>query len=225
MKNLRQLAAGMLCLLLTVLLSACGPIESQAIIAVTPLPDGTRVTTPTSPAVAQDATAPAGAPTATPTPLNIQLPSGSAAAIAMATDVAMQPEIETPLEFDERPVAITFDEFYEGFDMRKGLTMSDKLLSLDGQEVVMEGYMAPPLKPELDWFVLTSIRLEFCPFCSTAADWPTDIAVVYLNSGVTYSTQRPLRVQGRMEIGKSVDPETGMISLVRIYADEIEIQS
>jgi hypothetical protein len=150
------------------------------------------------------------------------LPAGSAAAIALATDVAMQPEIETPLAFDERPVRLTFDEFYDGFDMRKGLTLSEKLKSLDGVEVVMEGYMAPPLKPALDWFVLTRIRLEFCPFCSSDADWPTDIAVIYLQEGATAATQAPVRVHGRMEIGSAVDPETGMVSLVRIYADKIE---
>ena len=209
--------------LLTALLSACGPIQPQDIAVVTPLPEGTLAVPPTATAVSTPVAVAAEevTPTATPTPLSIQLPQGSAAAIAMATDVAMQPEISNPIAFEESPVSIDFDEFYTGFDMRSGLKLTDKLLSLDGKEVVMEGYMAPPLKPELDWFVLTSIRLEFCPFCSSLADWPSDIAVVYLNSGVTYSTQLPLRVQGRMEIGRSVDPETGMISLVRIYADEI----
>jgi hypothetical protein len=213
-------------LLLVILLSACGPIEAQDIAAVTPLPEGTRPATVTpQPAATAAAVVAQAEPTATPTPLNVQLPAGSAAAIAMATDMAMQPEVDNPLVFDSEPVPITFDEFYAGFDMRRGLTLTDKLLSLDGKEVVMQGYMAPPLKPELDWFVLTSIRLEFCPFCSSLADWPSDIAVVYLTDGVTYSTLEPLQVRGRMEIGRAVDPETGMISLVRIYADEVKILS
>ena len=50
-----------------------------------------------------------------------------------------------PIAFEESPVSIDFDEFYAGFDMRSGLKLTDKLLSLDGKEVVMEGYMAPPL--------------------------------------------------------------------------------
>ena len=143
--------------------------------------------------------------------------------IAAATDTAMQPTPCNRISFPESPVFITFDEFYDGFNIRTGLALSDKLLSLDGQQVVMEGYMAPPLKPELDYFVLTRVRLAFCPFCSTAGDWPDDIALVYLNGGTTAATQAPVRLIGRMEIGASVDQETGMVSLVRIYADSLEI--
>jgi hypothetical protein len=141
----------------------------------------------------------------------------------MATDEAMKPDIDNPMTFDESPVPITFDEFYDGFEMRKGLLLSDKLKSLDGVEVVMVGYMAPPLKPALDWFVLTPIRLAFCPFCSSDADWPTDIAVVYLANDEVLATQAAVRIEGRMEIGSSIDTESGMVSLVRIYASKIEI--
>ncbi|MEM7538134.1 MAG: hypothetical protein AAF639_38555 [Chloroflexota bacterium] len=238
--------------LLILLTSACGPMKSQTIVAVTPLPDealtptvtASIATAPTSmslptetpvpvteksmdepEAVEQEPTPEAEStlvPESTPTPLNNQLVQGQAAAIALATDVAMQPDIETPIEFDESPVLITFDEFYNGFNLRTGLVLSDKLKSLDGQEVVMEGYMAPPLKPALDWFVLTRIRLEFCPFCSSTADWPDDIALVYLSGEAIVATQEPIRIRGRMEIGSSVDAETGMVSIVRIYAEQIE---
>lgn len=163
------------------------------------------------------------APTATPTPFSSPMPAGSARAIAEATDVAMRPEIATPLTFDEQPVTLRFDEFYAGFDIRRGVVLSDKLKSLDGLEVVMEGYMAPPLKPELDWFVLTRIRLEYCPFCSSGADWPMDIAVVYLSDSSMVATQAPVRISGRIEIGNAIDPETGMVSLVRIYAEKVEV--
>lgn len=171
------------------------------------------------------ATANAGAPpAATPTPWDNNLEAGRARDIAFAGDVAFQP---TPrgerIAFDESPVAITFDEFYDGFNMRTGLLLSDKLVSLDGQRVVMEGYMAPPLKPELDFFVLTRIRLSFCPFCTTGSDWPDDIALIYMNNDTTTVTLNPVRVTGQMEIGMSVDQETGMVSLVRIYVDQLEI--
>ena len=82
--------------------------------------------------------------------------------------------------------------------------------------------MAPPLKAELDWFVLTRIQLAYCPFCSTAADWPDDIALVYLQDSAIRPTEKPLRLRGRLEVGPAVDPETGMVSLVRIYADKLE---
>ncbi len=168
------------------------------------------------------ATMEAAAAAQTLTPLGRDLAQGDAGAIAAATDAALQPTPRTLLTFDQTPVPITFDEFYDGFDLRKGLQLSDKLVSLDGENVLIEGYMAPPLKPELDYFVLTRIRLQVCPFCSTAAEWPDDIALVYVQNGPVTTTERPLRLQGRMEVGASVDQETGMVSLVRIYASDVE---
>ncbi|MFO7632732.1 MAG: hypothetical protein R6W76_09345 [Caldilinea sp.] len=163
-------------------------------------------------------------PTPTPVePVELSTAQGSSLETARATDAAMQPAPRNTMTFDEFPVQLRFDEFYDGYNIRTGLILSDKLLSLDGQEVVIEGYMAPPLKAELDWFVLTRIRLEYCPFCSTAADWPDDIAVVYLADSVIRPTEKPMRLRGRLEVGPSVDPETGMVSLVRIYADKLEL--
>ncbi|MBW7882668.1 MAG: hypothetical protein H3C34_08525 [Caldilineaceae bacterium] len=208
-----------------ILLAGCGVSNGGAIVAVTPLPTAATasaevVVTPTSEAATATVAAPT--PAATPTPLSVDLPSGSALAVAQATDAAMQPTPRSLVTFDQSPVSLRFDEFYDGYNIRSGLILSDKLVSLDGQEVVIEGYMAPPLKPELDWFVLTRIRLEYCPFCSTAADWPDDIAVVYLNEGTIRPTEKPLRLRGRLEVGPSVDPETGMVSLVRIYANQLD---
>lgn len=206
---------------LTAILAGCGPATMTEIVAVTPIPAANSAAiSPTEtpmPIRAEAATL-----AVTPTPLSAQMPQGEAAAIAAATDVAMRPTPTHQLTFAESPVRITFDEFYDGYDMRKGLLLSDKLLSLDGQEVIMEGYMAPPLKPELDYFVLTRIRLEFCPFCSTAADWPNDIALVYMMDEPVMVTQEPIRLRGRIEVGPSIDQETGMVSLVRIYAESVE---
>lgn len=159
----------------------------------------------------------------TPTPLDINLEIGQAAAIAAATDTAFQPTARSFIAFENALVPLTFDEFYDGFSIRYGLILSDKLVSLDGKNITIEGYMAPPLKPELDYFVLTAIRLAFCPFCSTAADWPDDIALVYMTNGTATVTEYGVRVNGRLEVGASVDQETGMVSLVRIYADNLEI--
>jgi len=150
------------------------------------------------------------------------LESGVAREIAMATDTAMIPKIDEPLIFEMNPVPILFNEFYDGYNMRTGLIISDKLKSLDGQQVVMEGYVAPPLKPRLDFFVLTRIQLATCPFCSNSTDWPDDIALIYMPEPDTINSDLPVRVFGRMEIGTSVDAETGMVSLVRIYAENIE---
>lgn len=222
-------------LLLLITLAACSPANSQVqritpistdefapttAVTSTPAPPTTVAAAPTS-ALAALAELGKNAPTATP--LDNNLLAGKAMEIAAATDTALKPEIEKPLLFESLPVAITFDEFYDGYDLRTGLLLSDKLKSLDGQTVVMEGYMAPPLKPQLDYFVLTRVRLAFCPFCSNASDWPDDIALIYLPEETTTATQYPVRITGRMEVGASVDQETGMVSLVRIYADELEI--
>jgi hypothetical protein len=230
--RLRTLAAA---LALALLIGGCSAAPMDGLRAVTPLPPAPGPGAPAEPAPAAvtpqpadqpspqtDQRSPQASPPATPTPLSLNLPEGSALAIAQATDTALQPAPKQRLYFDASPVPLTFDEFYDGYNVRTGLALSDKLLSLDGQEVVLEGYMAPPLKAELDWFVLTRIRLSYCPFCSTAADWPDDIALVYLTDAAIRPTERPLRLYGRLEVGPAVDPETGMVSVVRIYATRLE---
>lgn len=205
-----------------VVASSCSPAGPAAISAVTPLPANMGAAPSPTPMRQPAPGAAVEQRPATPTPSNLAMPPGSALAIAQATDAAMRPTPRQPLTFTESPVKLTFDEFYDGYNVRTGLALSDKLLSLDGQEVVIEGYMAPPLKAELDWFVLTRIRLSYCPFCSTAADWPDDIALIYLDGDVIRPTEKPLRLQGRLEVGPAVDPETGMVSIVRIYATQLE---
>jgi hypothetical protein len=104
-----------------------------------------------------------------------------------------------------------------------GLELSPKLKSLDGKMVQISGFMAPPLKPTLSFFVLTKVPMAICPFCSTDADWPNDIVVVKLSQAVTaLSFDRPITVTGRLELGYQMDDETGFVSLVRVYADRIE---
>lgn len=229
MKRFALAAAGLL------LLAACSS-TGGGLSPVTPLAPNDLTAAPTQPPEIAAPTAtltgalPTGTPAltsasalATPTPLSNDLPAGSAREIALATDTAYKPDVPHPLTFDQDPVPIKFDEFYAGYNLRTGLKLSDKLLSLDGKRVQIAGYMAPPLKPQLDYFVLTRIRLAFCPFCSTGADWPDDIALIYLNGDTTAATEYPVRITGRMEIGASVDQETGMVSLVRVYADSLEL--
>ncbi len=217
-------------LTLVLFIAACSP-PTDTIARITPLPTQDTAGQPTSavtsaPTLTPGATrAVAAAPTsaAAATPLDLALEAGSAREIAAATDMAITTAPENRLTFDQNPAPIEFDEFYDGYNMRTGLILSDKLLSLDGQNVLMEGYMAPPLKARIDYFVLTRIRLSFCPFCTTGADWPDDIALVYMPPAQsTVATDRPVRVLGRLELGASVDQETGMVSMVRIYADTLE---
>jgi hypothetical protein len=125
------------------------------------------------------------------------------------------------VEAAEKPEVLRFGEMY-GEVSSLGIALSDRLRSLENRSVVMEGFMAPPLKPTLDFFVLTRVPMSICPFCSSDADWPYDIVVVYLKEPVTaLPFDRPLRVEGRLELGTKVDPATGFVSLVRIYATSL----
>lgn len=111
---------------------------------------------------------------------------------------------------------ISFGELYASFGVL-GLTFSDKVKALDGKPVSMRGFMAPPLKAEANFFVLTEVPLALCPFCSSDADWPDDIVVVYLNRAQTFEQANGLiDVSGKLEVGSWTDPDTGFVSLLRI---------
>lgn len=52
----------------------------------------------------------------------------------------------------------SFDEIYSGYSA-EGLTFSDKTMSLEGGEVTISGFMAPPLTPTIHFFVLTEVPI------------------------------------------------------------------
>jgi hypothetical protein len=94
---------------------------------------------------------------------------------------------------------------------------TDKARQLAGKVVEMRGYMAPPLKPEIDFFVLTSLPTAICPFCDAAASWPDDIVLIKLSRPVrALAYDRLLDVSGVLEIGIETDEKTGFVSLVRL---------
>ncbi|MEM9950343.1 MAG: hypothetical protein AAF846_01985 [Chloroflexota bacterium] len=210
---------------------ACGNVGNNNISAATPFPtfQAFAELTATSPparltelAVARlEDTSNVGA-YATPVIEFAGLDPGVARAYALATDIAMSPELENPMTFDKFPVPITFSEFYSGYDLRTGLVRSELLESLDGQQVVIDGYVAPPLKPLMDFFVLTRFQVAYCPFCSSTSDWSTDMLLVYMPKQDLISSVHPVRVTGQLEVGAVIDAETGMVSLIRIYAETIE---
>ncbi|MCJ8144517.1 hypothetical protein MKI84_16450 [Ancylobacter sp. A5.8] len=112
--------------------------------------------------------------------------------------------------------ALDFDELYGSVGVL-GLTFSEKVKALSGRQVTMKGYMAPPLKAEADFFVLTEIPMSICPFCSSDADWPDNIVVVYLERAQTFEQANALiEVRGTLEVGSWTDPATGFVSLLRI---------
>jgi hypothetical protein len=123
---------------------------------------------------------------------------------------------------EETPAPLGFHELYSGVSPL-GIQFSSKLKELNGHRVRMTGFMAPPLKPTLAFFVLTKVPMAICPFCSTDANWPNDIVVVRLSKPVTaLPYDQPIRVTGKLEVGSRIDQETGFVSLVRIDAEQLE---
>src|SRR5947209_4485093 len=98
----------------------------------------------------------------------------------------------------------------------EGAEFSSRAKQLAGKPVEMRGYMAPPLKSEVDFFVLTSLPMAVCPFCDSAAAWPEDIVLVFLNRPVrAIGYDRLLIVSGTLHLGTETDAATGFVSRVR----------
>ncbi len=116
---------------------------------------------------------------------------------------------------------LSFDTLYKSVGIL-GIQYSERAKALKGREVRMRGYMAPPIKPESNFFVLTREPVAVCPFCASDAQWPVDIVVVYLQGtlGPVNFSQR-IEVKGKLEMGSWTDPQTGFVSQVRIVGAEV----
>ncbi|WP_044470764.1 hypothetical protein [Mannheimia massilioguelmaensis] len=111
---------------------------------------------------------------------------------------------------------LLFDELY-GKISSLGMEFSDKVKQFDGKTVTMKGFMAPPLKADAKFFVLTKMPMALCPFCSSDADWPEDIVVVYLDKHQKFvQNNTRIEVEGILEFGSWTDPDTGFLSLLRL---------
>lgn len=135
--------------------------------------------------------------------------------------LALGPQLLGTLARAQSLTVLKFSEMYSAVTVR-GIEFSPKLRGLNGRQASMTGFMAPPLKPKLDFFVLTRAPMSSCPFCSTVADWPPDIVLVIMpdDQPLTPSTGA-LQVSGRLEYGVRKDETTGFVSLVRLYATSV----
>ena len=98
-----------------------------------------------------------------------------------------------------------------------GIQLTPAAQALVGRPVTLQGFMAPPLKAEASFFVLTRYAMSSCPFCSNAADWPVDIVFVRLGRAAeALVASYAIAVTGILEAGIKVDPDTGFVSLVRV---------
>ena len=115
-------------------------------------------------------------------------------------------------------VEVGFDDLYE-----RETVLTETLQKLKGEEVEMVGYMAPPLKAEAKFFVLTRTPMAVCPFCETEMQWPDDIVLVLTEdvlSATPYNVR--IRVKGRLDLGFETDADTGFVSLIRLESAEFE---
>ncbi|WP_208997647.1 hypothetical protein [Roseibium algicola] len=99
----------------------------------------------------------------------------------------------------------------------KDRSFSDLAHSLEGSRVSVGGYMAPPLKADSQFFVLTKIPMAVCPFCETEAEWPRDILAIYTKRIVdVVAFNSKIVTRGVLELGTFKDPETGFVSRARL---------
>lgn len=121
--------------------------------------------------------------------------------------------------FAEQPAGpIRLRDLYE-----KDLSFSPLAQSLAGMRIEVRGFMAPPLKADLPFFVLTKQPKATCPFCSNEEEWPDDILAVYtkrVERVIPYNAG--IIVRGVLELGSQTDKVTGFVSRVRLVDAVVE---
>jgi len=133
--------------------------------------------------------------------------------VARRTMLATPLLLASPARASER---LRFDDLYAEWGVT-GLRFSARAGALAGRPATMAGFMAPPLKAEADFFVLTREPLSMCPFCSSDAEWPPDIVVAYLKREAQPTTPNEvIEVTGTLEIGSWTDPASGFVSQARL---------
>ncbi|HEX2726251.1 MAG TPA: hypothetical protein VHN20_10560 [Beijerinckiaceae bacterium] len=88
---------------------------------------------------------------------------------------------------------------------------------LRGKRVTMQGFMAPHLKVDSDFFILSNTPVETCPFCASEGDWIDSIVFVRMRrKQETTDPGALINVEGLLEIGPETDGATGFVSKVRL---------
>ena len=106
----------------------------------------------------------------------------------------------------------------------RGAEFSEAALALADKAVLIKGYMAPPLKPDAGFFVLTKLPMAVCPFCDKELDWPMDIVLVRLRQQQDWvDFNRLIAVTGILSLGTEIDEETGFVSRVRLVDASFEL--
>ena len=127
--------------------------------------------------------------------------------------------IGLPLHSARAAEPLGFSEFYV-----TGTEPTGKLIGLNGSQVTITGFMAPPLKAESDFFVLTRRPMAVCPFCDSELDWPDDIVFAKCDElvGITPFNRRII-VTGKLAVGFEKDAATGFVSFVRLTGTQFRV--
>jgi hypothetical protein len=88
---------------------------------------------------------------------------------------------------------------------------------LKGKRITIQGFMAPHLKVDSDFFILSNSPVETCPFCASEGDWIDSIIFVRMrNKQEAIDPGTLIVVEGTLEIGPERDEATGFVSKVRL---------
>ena len=116
------------------------------------------------------------------------------------------------------------DDFVRMRDLyNKDLSFSDYARSMEDKRISVMGFMAPPLKAESTFFVLTKRPMSVCPFCESEAEWPDDILAIYAKRNVKILPFNiPIVTSGTLALDTYEDPDTGFVSRVRLFDADYE---
>ena len=129
--------------------------------------------------------------------------------VFLASALAL-PSVVRAADVPEKPIKLR--EFYN-----KDRSFSDLAERLKGERVTVTGFMAPPLKADSNFFVLTKSPMSVCPFCESETEWPENILAIYTKRRVkVISYNVRIEVDGVLELGTFTDPDTGFVSRVRL---------
>ncbi|SDZ88968.1 hypothetical protein [Rubrimonas cliftonensis] len=94
---------------------------------------------------------------------------------------------------------------------------SDLARAHEGRRARFRGYMAPPLRADASFFVLTGVPMSICPFCDTESEWPQDMLAVYADRVIEVAPfYKRIEVTGTLRLGAHTDELTGLVSRVRV---------
>lgn len=100
---------------------------------------------------------------------------------------------------------------------------SDLARAHAGTEVEIGGFMAPPLKAQADFFILSDTPVDICPFCADEDHWIETIIFVRTRETVpVVASSRMIKVRGTLDLGSQVDSDTGFVSRVRLLQATFE---